>query len=198
DELTKQSSFRLVSDTNAKLIAAGVEPQVHAREINLFYINDQGRNRIEKQGDNYVVVNTVLTFTAEQVISETKNHTERFSPNVLLRPVYQQTILPNIAYIGGPAEIVYWLQLKTTFEYHKAVFPILMPRNFAMVIDKPTASKLDKFRISEKNIFNEADELIRNYVAANDGAINFEEEKNKLKKVYDELGEKVKGIDSTL
>lgn len=198
DELINQSSFRCVSDTDAKLSKAGVEPQVHAREINLFYINEQGRNRIEKQGDKYVVINTNLTFTPEQITAEAKNHPEKFSPNVLLRPVYQQTILPNIAYIGGPAEVIYWLQLKAIFDYHKTAFPVIMPRNFAMIIDKGTAGRMDKLKLTEKNIFGDADELVKNYIAANDGAINFDSEKDKLKKIYDELSEKVKTIDSTL
>ncbi|HWY98496.1 MAG TPA: bacillithiol biosynthesis cysteine-adding enzyme BshC, partial [Bacteroidia bacterium] len=148
DEINNQSSHKLVSATDEKLAKHGIEPQIFARDINLFYVNEQGRNRIEKQNDSYAVLNTKTVFTKEQILSEVSRHPEKFSPNVILRPVYQQMILPNIAYIGGPSEVAYWLQLKAVFEYHKAMYPVIMPRNFAMVIDNGTSGKMDKFKLS--------------------------------------------------
>jgi bacillithiol biosynthesis cysteine-adding enzyme BshC len=198
DEINNQSSFKLVSATDEKLAKHGIEPQIFARDINLFYVNEQGRNRIEKQNDSYLVLNTKTIFTKEQILAEVNQHPERFSPNVILRPVYQQMILPNVAYIGGPSEVAYWLQLKAVFEYHKAMFPLLMPRNFAMVIDKGTAGKMDKFKLNAKDIFLETEELVKSYVISNDGGIDFNTEKEKLKAVYDEISAKIKTIDTTL
>ncbi|MGP8216818.1 MAG: bacillithiol biosynthesis cysteine-adding enzyme BshC [Bacteroidia bacterium] len=198
DELNKQSSYRLVTETSEKLSKLGIEPQLHSREINLFYIAGQGRNRIEKQGDKYIVVNTHTSFTREQILTEVQQHPENFSPNVILRTVYQQIILPNIAYIGGPSEVAYWLQLKAVFEYHKAIFPVLMPRNFAMLIDKATAEKMDKFKLSGKDMFLDTEDLVKNYVKSHDGAIDFEAEKAKLKAVYEEISKKIRAVDTTL
>jgi bacillithiol synthase len=197
DELLKQSSFARVTDTDKQLAALGIEPQIHAREINLFYVNEKGRNRIEKQGENYHVVNGAATFTKEQIIAEAQQHPDRFSPNVILRPVYQQMILPNIAYIGGPAEVAYWLQLKASFDYHKAQFPVLIPRNFAMIIDKGTAAKMDKLKLDSKSIFKDVDDLIKGFVIENNN-VEFEGEKEKLKQVYDGISQKIKTIDPTL
>jgi len=198
DELTKQSSHRLVSDTDKQLAQHGIEPQIFARDINLFYINGEGRHRIEKQGDNYTTVNAKTVFTKEQILAEAEQHPERFSPNVILRPIYQQIILPNVAYIGGPSEVAYWLQLKTAFDYHKAMYPVVIPRNFAMIIDKGAAGKMEKFKLSAKDIFNDVDDLVKGYVINNDGAIDFEAEKERLKVVYDGISAKIKTIDSTL
>jgi bacillithiol biosynthesis cysteine-adding enzyme BshC len=198
DELTKQSSHKLVGETDARLATHGIEPQIFARDINLFYVNEQGRHRIEKSGDNYSVVNTKTVFTQEQILAEVQQHPEKFSPNVILRPVYQQIILPNLAYIGGPSEVAYWLQLKAVFEYHKAMYPVLMPRNFALVIDKGTAGKMDKFKLTAKDLFKETDELVKGYVISNDGGIDFAVEKDKLKVVYDEISTKIRTIDTTL
>ncbi|HTB07432.1 MAG TPA: bacillithiol biosynthesis cysteine-adding enzyme BshC, partial [Bacteroidia bacterium] len=82
DELTNQSSYRCVSETNAQLQKVGVEPQIFAREINLFYIDEHGRNRIEQKDSVYSVVDTKTTFTKEQILAEAQQHPERFSPNV--------------------------------------------------------------------------------------------------------------------
>ncbi len=53
-----------------------------------------------------------------------------------MRPLYQECILPNIAYIGGGAEVVYWLELKSNFDYYKVDFPMLILRNSGLVIGK--------------------------------------------------------------
>ena len=73
---------------------------------------------------------------------EIEDNPERFSPNVLLRPLYQETILPNLAYIGGAAEIAYWLQLKKTFDSNNIIFPILVPRNSVLWINNIISNKL--------------------------------------------------------
>jgi bacillithiol biosynthesis cysteine-adding enzyme BshC len=197
DDLIKQSSFELVTETDKQLSTFGIEPQIHAREINLFYINEKGRNRIEKQGENYHVVNGGVTFTKEQILAEAQQHPDRFSPNVVLRPVYQQIILPNIAYIGGPSEVAYWFQLKASFDYHKAQFPVIMPRNFAMIIDKGTSAKMDKLKLDLKSIFKESDDLVKGFVIENNN-VEFEGEKEKLKQVYEGISRKIKAIDPTL
>ncbi len=85
--------------------------QVHPRDINLFYLGDQLRERIVAEGDDhFAVLNTRLRFTREELLAELDAHPERFSPNVALRPVYQEAILPNLAYIGGGGELAYWFQ----------------------------------------------------------------------------------------
>ena len=96
--------------------------------------------------------------------SELKSHPERFSPNVILRPVYQQQILPNLAYIGGPGELAYWFQLKGVFELYKIPFPIIMPRNFGLLLDQNTQHKLEKVGLSEAQLFQSYDELKAMYL----------------------------------
>lgn len=198
DELVNESSHKQVSKTDAELAKHGIEPQIFARDINLFYINEKGRNRIELKDGNYSVIDTSVSFTKEQILAEVRSHPERFSPNVILRPVYQQIILPNIAYIGGPSEVAYWLQLKAVFDFHKTFFPVVMSRNNAIIIDKGTAGKMERFKLTARDLFKDADELVKSYVISNDGAIEFNVEKDKLKAVYDEISAKIKTIDTTL
>ncbi|MBK7183097.1 MAG: bacillithiol biosynthesis BshC [Bacteroidetes bacterium] len=110
--------------------------------MNCFYIKDGIRERIENDGNVFSVLNTDITFTKESIVTEIELHPDRFSPNVVLRPLYQQCILPNVAYIGGPGELAYWLEYKAMFNHHNIVFPILMSRNFALLNDEKRISKL--------------------------------------------------------
>ncbi|MDX5436693.1 MAG: bacillithiol biosynthesis cysteine-adding enzyme BshC, partial [Pontibacter sp.] len=114
-ELTDQLSNRLVEETSAQLEELGYKPQVYSREINLFYLTDTLRERIVQEGGKYKVLNTDLSYTLEELQQEAQEHPERFSPNVILRPLYEELILPNLAYIGGGAEVAYWFQLKELF-----------------------------------------------------------------------------------
>ena len=75
-----------------------------------------------------------MFFTKEEMNNELMNHPERFSPNVILRPVYQEIILPNIAFIGGGGELAYWLELKRVFNAVKVPFPVVWLRNSVKVV----------------------------------------------------------------
>ncbi len=208
DELVNGNSFKLVNETNKKLVGAGVEPQVHAREINLFYVDENGRNRIEEspiavRADPrvrpYKITNTNTAFTQDEIIDLVKSSPEKLSPNVILRPLYQQSILPNVAYIGGPAEIAYWLQLKNVFENYKIPFPVLMPRNSALIINKSVAQKMSKLNIEVVDLFKETEALIKEVITGSiDGLPDFASENEKLKDIYSSIGSKVKEIDPTL
>jgi len=110
-DIINQNSFKNITTVNEKLQQAGVHIQVNPREINFFYLLDGLRERIVFEQDRYKVLNSEISFSEEELKQELKQYPERFSPNVVMRPLYQECILPNIAYIGGGAEVVYWLNL---------------------------------------------------------------------------------------
>jgi bacillithiol synthase len=153
-----------VDATNAGIEKAGYETQIFCRDINFFYLDNNLRGRIEKQQDNYKVLDSSLVFSKADLESLIQNNPEHFSPNVVLRPLYQEMILPNLAYIGGPAEIVYWLQLKELFDHYSLPFPILMPRNFAMVMTHEVSRKLTKIGLELKEIFEEKNFLFNHWI----------------------------------
>ncbi len=190
DEFLNGNSFKIVTETNKKLAEVGVEPQIHTREINLFYVDEHGRNRIEMVWADprvrpYKITNTNTAFTQNEIIDLVKSSPEKFSPNVILRPLYQQMILPNIAYVGGPSEMAYWLQLKGIFENYKVPFPVLMPRNNAIIVTKPITQKLAKLNLKINDLFQDIDALIKEFLTRNsDGLPNFEKEKALLLKAY--------------
>ncbi len=164
DELFNQNSSRLVEQTTQKLEKLGYHTPVHAREINLFYLTDGLRERIIRQEDTFNVLNTKLEFTDEEIRREVNEYPERFSPNVVLRPLYEEIILPNLAYIGGPSEVPYWLQLKGVFDHFGVPFPMLIPRNFALYVNAASRHRVEKLELSYQDIFKEKYQLKRDLV----------------------------------
>ena len=111
------------------------------------YLRDQIRNRIIQENDQYKVLDTDYVFTEKEILDELKTHPERFSPNVVLRPLYQELVLPNLAYIGGGGEIAYWLERKEQFEHFGINFPMLIRRNSVLWIDKNSQNKISGISI---------------------------------------------------
>ena len=182
---------KLVEQTNQDLKKLGYEPQVFARDINFFYIEDQLRERIEKTGDQFTVMKSALAFGNEEMQQIVEKHPERLSPNVILRPLYQELILPNLAYIGGPAENIYWLQLKKIFEQFAVPFPILLPRNFALIVDAPEARLMKKAKLTPEQLFMDKQSLI-NLVTVKNSSKQLELET--LKKHFGGSFEEIKSI----
>ncbi len=127
-EVFHQISFRAVQEQSESLEAAGYKLQVHPREINLFYLDEKGRNRIEEAEGGFRVLDRDMFWEKEEMRKLLWERPEQFSPNVSLRPLYQESILPNLAYIGGWGELSYWMQLKGVFEAVGENFPLLLPR----------------------------------------------------------------------
>lgn len=156
-ELTQQFSNREVLQTIKKL--DGYTIQVNPREINLFYLDDKLRQRIVLQDGTYLVNDTQIRFTLEEILSELENHPGKFSPNVILRPLYQEVILPNLCYIGGGGEIAYWLELKSLFETAAIAFPVLLVRNSALLATQKQAKKADALGLGWKDLFKKQHDL---------------------------------------
>lgn len=159
NELVSRSNFLSVVETSQNLEKLGYSLQIKPREINLFYLGENFRERIVEENNVFKVLNTDLTFTKAEILELAQTNPEKFSPNVVLRPLYQEIVLPNLAYIGGPGELAYWLQLKSMFVKNKVDFPILMPRNFAMLINENQLSKLQKLGFEPADLFKDENQL---------------------------------------
>lgn len=198
-DLFENSHQGPVESATKSLSDMGYKTQINAREINLFYLIDGVRERIEKRGDLYHVLNTTINFTTKELQKEVAEFPERFSPNVVLRPLYQEVILPNLAYIGGPAEVGYWLQLKGIFDLHQIPFPILLPRNFALLLSEKNQQKLNKLGVGLTDLFLEDFQLKRKFVANQSAhVLDCQTEINLISPIFNALSSRVKLIDSTL
>lgn len=191
--------FRLTEATIAELAKAGYEAQVSPREINTFYLGGNFRERIERNGDQFHVLNTSLSFSKEELEQELENHPEKFSPNVVLRPVYQQVILPNLAYVGGPGELAYWLEFKKMFGELNVFFPVLQPRNFILVYEKSAADRMNKLGLQPEDLFVNIEDLVKRFVASAAGdSLSFETEKENLRQAFVSVIAKAEAADPTL
>ena len=159
-ELTENLSFREISKTTDRLTRLGYPEQVHPREINLFYLKENLRERIIEKEGRFYINETEISFSKDEIIKELNENPERFSPNALLRPLYQEVILPNLCYIGGGGELAYWFQLKDYFEKVEVPFPILLLRNSALIVPKRLSEKLDKLKSGIDEMFLPQHELI--------------------------------------
>jgi bacillithiol biosynthesis cysteine-adding enzyme BshC len=151
EELTEQTSFKAVEKTFEQLKNYTI--QVNPREINLFYIEDTLRERIVFENGKYIVNGTKISFSKEEILDLVESHPEQFSPNVIMRPLYQEIILPNLCYIGGGGEIAYWLELKSFFNAVNITFPILLVRNSVLLTTEKQIKKADKLGLSWQDLF---------------------------------------------
>lgn len=198
-DIIEQNSFAHINTTNEQLQKLGVHIQVNPREINFFYLQDKLRERIVFENDTYKVLNTETQFSKAELQQEITTHPERFSPNVVMRPLYQECILPNIAYIGGGAEVVYWLELKSTFDHYKVDFPILILRNSGLVIRKESAGKIAKMDLSPVDIFKPADAIKSDWVKKHsEHTLSLQEEWKELSAVFEKIKQRSAKIDNTL
>lgn len=199
DDLLHSSAHKLVVETSEALDSQGYKNQGFPREINFFYMEDGLRERITKDEDYYEVLNTDIRFTEAEILQLLETSPEKFSPNVIMRPLYQEVILPNLAYIGGPAEIAYWLQLKAVFEHYAVDFPVLMPRNFALIVTKNSINKIEKLAVTLQDLFLPIQDLKNKYIEKNGkNGIQLEEEKQMLERAFEKIALKAEETDKSL
>lgn len=165
-ELRTGFSFKAVEKTTGELERHGVKIQVTPREINLFYIENGLRERIIANGDRFDIAGKG-SYSLDALLQLANDHPELFSPNVVLRPLYQEIILPNVCYVGGAGEISYWLQLKRVFDAVDVPYPLIQVRNSVLWIDGGTHEKMEKLSLRIEQIFQPVDLLKKGYVEAN-------------------------------
>ncbi|GAB5550834.1 MAG: bacillithiol biosynthesis cysteine-adding enzyme BshC [Saprospiraceae bacterium] len=198
-EIFEAFSLPYVTSTQKELDKVGFGDQAYARDINLFYLKDQIRARIEKVGDQFKVIDTDYSFSETELRQELQEHPERFSPNVVMRPVYEEVIFPNLAYIGGGGELAYWLERKSQFEAFGVNFPMLIRRNSALWVDKGSNKRLAKLGLEIHDLFKETEDLLKLFVKNNtENEIKLSDEKAELEAILLKISEKAKEVDPSL
>lgn len=205
-EIQGQLSNQAVQATNAQLTAAGYKPQVYSRPLNLFFLTDDGkRERLEPDAapgadcTQVTVRGTARCHSQAELLALAEAEPARFSPNVVLRPVYQEILMPNLAYIGGGAEVAYWFQLKGVFEQFGVTYPIVLPRNSALYLSRANAGKLRKLGLGPLDIFKPLAEL-KKQVGAQLGQeeVTLADQQAALAAAYQQVQELAQRLDPTL
>jgi len=198
-EILEQVSNPLIIETQNRLEEHKFKAQAFPRDINLFYLCQDGRKRIEPDGEGFAIVDTNLRFTQEGLLKELENHPDRFSPNVVMRPLYQEYCLPNLVYIGGGGEIAYWLERKSQFEAFNVFYPILIRRNSAMILNNGDLKNMSKLGFTVDDIFKDKDKLIFQFInATSEIEIKLDDQKNKIQDAFNEIAKKSAAVDPSL
>ena len=157
-ELTTKFSHTAIQPT-LKSLSENYHVQSEGRAINLFYLKDATRNRIEKTGELFSVVDTNIQFTQAEIIQELQAHPDRFSPNVILRGAYQETIIPSVVFVGGGGELAYWMELKNVFEQAGVDYPVIILRNSFLFINDKQAKQWASLEFNIETLFNSTQAL---------------------------------------
>jgi bacillithiol biosynthesis cysteine-adding enzyme BshC len=188
-----------ISNINNFLIKNGFKVQATPRNINLFYFENHKRYRLELlKNEKIALVGSGKVYDKSEMLKQVEKHPERFSPNVLMRPVYQEVILPNIAYIGGSGEIAYWLQLKDVFKEFQVPFPLLMVRNSIFYAPPLVNRIMDKYDLKITDFFRNNLHKLLNRIVLRYSDFNIEEEKTAIEREFQKIKEKVLNIDMSL
>ncbi|WP_162903180.1 bacillithiol biosynthesis cysteine-adding enzyme BshC [Taibaiella koreensis] len=189
-ELVQQTSQALEQEYGA---------QAYSRPINLFYLKDDIRERIEQHGDEWRVLRSDIRWNRTGLEQELAAHPERFSPNVILRGLFQESILPNVAFIGGGSEVAYWLQLKPVFDHYKVFFPALVLRQSVLWIDAAASRLQRKTGLSDEELFQSSEKLVRAFVHKHTHKdLALEDTRQQLNQLFDQIKTKAVNVDITL
>jgi len=198
DDIFNHTSSEIVIQTSEKL-SKNYKAQAYPREINLFYLKDNLRNRIVPVNDRFVIHDTDIVFSKAEIKKELQEHPERFSPNVILRGLFQEVILPDVAWIGGGGELAYWLQLKDMFKNYAVPFPVLVLRNSFLIVDEKCEKLLQKLNLKAIDLFKGKENLLNEIVNKETSSVlNLDIQKKEFGKIYSEIKSIVSAIDTTL
>ena len=199
DDLINHSAFHNVNTRSSEISEKGYKPQINPREINLFYLDNGLRKRIVRSGDGFQIHETDTSFSQEELLDLLQKSPEKFSPNVIMRPIYQEVILPNLGYIGGPAELAYWLQLKSAFDFYKVDFPVLMPRIFGLYLDSRISRKIHKLDLTNEELFLGLEALKKRFLSEElNNELSLDDQYSMIEKVFEEISVKAGNVDQTL
>ena len=200
NDLAVGDAETLVGKT-AEALEQDYKVPVHPRAVNLFYHHEGQRLRIDpvENREKFQLAGTDIQFTRQEILQELEQHPERFSPNVVLRPLYQEAILPNLAYIGGGSEVAYWLELKSTFDHFNIPYPVVIVRNSGALVPGFVAKKMQKIGVEVHDFFQPVDQLLSGYVKGeSDGLLSTKPEQEALKHLFTTLSDRVSKVDPTL
>ena len=171
-EIEHSHIYKTVSDTN-QLLKESYRPEINSMKHNIFYLKNSIRSKIQFNQINYFTHDHNQMWSKSQLIDEISSFPDRFSPNVFLRTVYQECIMPNILYLGGPSEISYWIQLKKLFNTLDIDYPFLDLRAHFLILNQKISHIMKKFNLNENHLFLPYDEQIK-YVLQNESLINLD------------------------
>ncbi|MGN7856009.1 bacillithiol biosynthesis cysteine-adding enzyme BshC [Bacillus sp. 22446] len=143
-----------LDNTQAAMKQAGYQPIIEAgdHQANLFYEYDDERFLIEQENGQFSISEVGLTWTKDELLQEVEEHPERFSNNVVTRPLMQEALLPTLAFMAGHGEVNYWGELKGIFEYFDVKMAPVLPRLHVTILERHIDKKLPIRELSVEEV----------------------------------------------
>jgi bacillithiol synthase len=187
---------------NRELEASGFHAQVSVLENStvLFFFQDGARCALEKRDSAFGLKNSDATFSLDELLSYAKQAPEKFSPNVLLRPLIQDHLFPTVAYVGGSAELAYFAQIGILYKIFNRPMPILWPRNSLTLIEPEIGDEMDRLGILLEDCFQGKPFLIEKALrnsGLSEAASNIEQLENRIEQVLVEIRPEMESVDPT-
>ncbi len=135
--------------------------QIKTKALNLFMFHKGGRYLPEPREHDFSLKGTRHFITKEELLRIASEHPEELSPNVALRPICQDTLLPTVAYVAGPSEIAYYAQLKNVYEFFGMKMPVIYPRASATIVEERVQKVMEKFDLDVIDFFHNPDGVQR-------------------------------------
>ena len=202
NEILDRFSQPLITKRQDQLANQGYSPQIHSREINLFYNSPAGRTRIEKNDESYLIGERA--FSEKEMMGLLDSDIGNFSTNVALRPIFQETCLPNVAFIGGGAEMAYWLEIALIFDANQVILPQLLRRNSFFLTTKKSQKRLSELNIEITQVIRQDEEdLVRLILAQEGEQLDFSAEwpayfDSAFAQLKDDVSQHEKGLDQSI
>ena len=197
-----QTPAARIEATSQALRDRGYHAQVHARPTNLFWLADDGRYAIDRDEDGHFVLRgTDRSFTADELLGHLDDTPERFSPNVVLRPLMQDHLLPTAAYVAGPGEVSYFAQYGDVYDWAGLDQPLIHPRASVSLVEGKVQKVLDKYALSVADLQPDVDALFQEVVVdtmATGVDAAFQEATTEMHKALNALKPEVEGVDRSL
>jgi bacillithiol biosynthesis cysteine-adding enzyme BshC len=162
-EIAEQTKIKeIIQKTTNSLLEKGYHQQVVIPEekTNLFIDYAGSRHPVRIENNQYLFPGTNMKYTAEELVELIDQSPERFSPNVLLRPIMEDMIFPTIAYIAGPNELAYYAQIKDMYSLFGVQMPLIIPRVSLTILEKKIADALEKYQIAVLSLFENAEKAV--------------------------------------
>lgn len=190
------NSLQLQSD----MIKKEFQQQVTLGDSNLFYVDEKNK-RIKIERDNNEWVAGTTKWSESELLNEIESYPEKFSPNVFLRPIIQDRLLPTLGYVAGPGEIAYYSQMKTLYPHFNLEMPVIFPRFSATLIESGIDRILDKIPFEFNRYGERIEDLEKEYAKASESTdieALFKEWKSGISSVSEEPLKAIAEIDGSL